>query len=109
MMTTSFNASEETVRSIRYVLATRPGPVRIVKAAGMPAAPRGKPATSAGVTGSPGERTDCPLAQEKLRTASASLSWVSNTVSSFVIESRSVIRFVRLSSFILPPCRLMVV
>ena len=40
---------------------------------------------------------------EKLVTASASLSKVSNTVSSFVIESRSLIRFVTLSSFSLPP------
>ena len=39
----------------------------------------------------------------KLRMASASLSWVSNTVSSLVIASRSVIRLVRLRSFRLPP------
>ena len=46
---------------------------------------------------------------EKLRTASASLSYVSKTVSSFVIDRRSVIRFVRLSSLRLPPCLLIVV
>jgi hypothetical protein len=39
----------------------------------------------------------------KLRIASASLSWVSNTVSSLVMASRSVIRFVRLRSLRLPP------
>ena len=41
--------------------------------------------------------------------ASGSDSYVSNTVSSFVIASRSWIRFVRLSNFSLPPCRLTVV
>ena len=45
----------------------------------------------------------------KLRTASASLSYVSNTVRSLVIDSRSVMRLVRLSSLRLPPCRLTVV
>src|SRR4029434_128437 len=45
----------------------------------------------------------------KLRIASASLSWVSNTVSSLVMASRSVIRFVRLRSLRLPPWRLTVV
>ena len=46
---------------------------------------------------------------EKLRTASSSESKVSNTVKSFVMASKSVIFFVRLSSFRLPPCRLTVV
>jgi len=46
---------------------------------------------------------------EKLRTASSSESKVSNTVRSFVMDKRSVIRFVRLSSFRLPLCRLTVV
>ena len=41
--------------------------------------------------------------------ASASLSYVSNTVSSFVIDSRSSMRLVRLSSLRLPPWRLTVV
>src|SRR5262249_30375563 len=45
----------------------------------------------------------------KLFTASSSLSKVSNTVSSFVIDRRSVIRFVRFSSLRPPPCRLTVV
>src|SRR5262245_27397711 len=45
----------------------------------------------------------------KLRMASASLSCVSNPVRSFVMARRSVIRFVRLSSFRLPPWRLTVV
>ena len=40
---------------------------------------------------------------EKLRTASSSESKVSKTVNSLVIDSRSVIRFVRFSSFRLPP------
>jgi hypothetical protein len=40
---------------------------------------------------------------EKLLTASLSESNVSNTVSSFVIDNRSVMRLVRLSSFRLPP------
>ena len=39
----------------------------------------------------------------KLRMASASLSWVSNTVSNLVMASRSVIRLVRLRSLRLPP------
>ena len=43
------------------------------------------------------------LAAWKLATASASLSNVSNTVSSFVIDSRSLIRLVTFSSFSLPP------
>jgi hypothetical protein len=46
---------------------------------------------------------------EKLRTASDSTSNVSNTVRSFVMASKSVMRFVKLSNFILPPCRLTVV
>jgi len=46
---------------------------------------------------------------EKLRTASFSESNVSNTVSSFVIDKRSVMRFVRFSSLRLPPWRLTVV
>ena len=45
----------------------------------------------------------------KLFTASSSDSYVSNTVSSFVIASRSVMRLVRLTSLSLPPCRLTVV
>src|SRR5438045_660268 len=40
---------------------------------------------------------------EKLVTASASLSKVSNTVRSFVIDSRSLIRFVVFRSFSEPP------
>ena len=40
---------------------------------------------------------------EKLLTASDSVSYVSNTVSSLVIDSRSSIRLVRFSSFRLPP------
>ena len=39
----------------------------------------------------------------KLFTASSSDSYVSNTVSSFVIASRSVMRLVRLTSLSLPP------
>ena len=39
----------------------------------------------------------------KLPTASASESYVSKTVNSFVIASRSVMRFVRLTSLSLPP------
>ena len=48
-------------------------------------------------------RTPYTLADEKLRTASASLSKVSKTVSSLVMARRSVMRFVRLSSLRLPP------
>ena len=47
--------------------------------------------------------------REKLWTASFSDSKVSNTVSSFVIDSRSVMRLVRFSSLRLPPWRLTVV
>jgi len=39
----------------------------------------------------------------KLFTASASLSWHSNTVSSFVIDSRSLMRLVVFNSFKAPP------
>src|SRR2546425_10664131 len=54
--------------------------------------------------------TDYTLADaEKLPTASFSESNVSNTVNSFVIDNRSVMRFVRLSSLRLPPWRLTVV
>ena len=45
----------------------------------------------------------------KLLTASVSVSYVSNTVSSFVIASRSWIRLVRFSSLSTPSCFLTVV
>ena len=44
-----------------------------------------------------------PTAQEKLFNASASVSNVSNTVSSFVIDSESLMRLVTFSSFSAPP------
>ena len=47
--------------------------------------------------------TGLSIRQEKLLIASASESKVSKTVSSFVIDSRSSMRLVRLSSFSLPP------
>ena len=46
---------------------------------------------------------------EKLLMASPSESNVSKTVSSFVIDSKSVMRLVKLTSFRWPPCRLTVV
>ena len=50
-----------------------------------------------------------PGCQEYDFSASASESNVSKTVRSFVIDSRSVMRLVRLTSFSCPPCRLTVV